>query len=215
MLDLSQFALYVAAALLLAVTPGPGIFYVAARSLAGGRVEGIASSFGTGLGGMVHVLAGSLGISAIVLASAELFAVLKLVGAAYLVWIGLRTIQAARRDATTHLDGGAAPPVGPRRAFREGVAVEALNPKTAAFFLAFVPQFVDPAQGFVALQFIVLGFVSVAFNTLADIVVAFAAGGIRGSAATRPQLIRRLREVSGGAMIALGLGLALARRPAT
>ena len=215
MLDLSQLALYVAAALLLAVTPGPGIFYVAARSLAGGRAEGIASSFGTGLGGMVHVLAGSLGISAIVLASAELFAVLKLVGAAYLVWIGLRTIQAARRDATAYLDGAAAPPVGSRRAFREGVAVEALNPKTAAFFLAFVPQFVDPTQGFVALQFIVLGFVSVALNTLADIVVAFAAGGIRGSAATRPQLVRRLREASGGAMIALGLGLALARRPAT
>ena len=215
MLDLSQLALYVAAALLLAVTPGPGIFYVAARSLAGGRAEGIASSFGTGLGGMVHVLAGSLGISAIVLASAELFAVLKLVGAAYLVWIGLRTIQAARRDATAYLDGAAAPPVGPRRAFREGMAVEALNPKTAAFFLAFVPQFVDPTQGFVALQFIVLGFVSVALNTLADIVVAFAAGGIRGSAATRPQLVRRLREASGGAMIALGLGLALARRPAT
>ncbi len=213
--DLSQFALYVAAALLLAVTPGPGIFYVAARSLAGGRAEGVASSFGTGLGGMVHVLAGSLGISAIVLASAEFFTALKLIGAAYLVWIGLRTIRTARRDAAAALDGRATPPVGPRRAFREGVAVEALNPKTAAFFLAFIPQFVDPAQGSVALQFVVLGFVSVALNTLADIAVAFAAGGIRSGAAARPDLIRRLREASGGAMIALGLGLALARRPAT
>ena len=214
--DLTQLALYFAAAFLLAVTPGPGIFYVAARTLAGGRAEGIASSFGTGLGGMVHVLAGSLGVSAIVLASAELFTALKLIGAAYLVWLGFRTFQAARREAATVLNGGpVAPPVGPRRAFREGVLVEALNPKTAAFFLAFIPQFVDPSAGHIALQFVVLGFVSVALNTLADIVVAFAASGVREGAAARPGLIRRLREASGGAMIALGVGLALAKRPAT
>jgi threonine/homoserine/homoserine lactone efflux protein len=214
--ELSQFALYFAAALLLAITPGPGIFYVAARTLAGGRAEGVASSFGTGLGGMVHVIAGSLGVSAIVLASAELFTALKLVGSAYLIWIGFRTIQIARREGLAALgDGPAAPPVGPRRAFREGVLVEALNPKTAAFFLAFVPQFVDLHQGNVAVQFVVLGFVSVALNTLADIVVAFAAGGIREGAAARPILVRRLREGSGAAMIALGIGLSLAKRPAT
>lgn len=214
--DLTQLALFFAAALLLAVTPGPGIFYVAARTLAGGRAEGVASSFGTGLGGMVHVLAGGLGVSAIVLTSAELFATLKLVGAVYLVWIGLRTIRSARRDASAALHGGAAaPPVGPRRAFREGVLVEALNPKTAAFFLAFVPQFVDPAQGAVAAQFVVLGFLSVTLNTLADIVVAFGASRIRDGATARPTLIRRLREASGGAMIALGIGLALAKRPAS
>jgi threonine/homoserine/homoserine lactone efflux protein len=214
--DLPQLALYVAAALLLAITPGPGIFYVAARTLAGGRTEGVASSFGTGLGGMAHVVAGSLGVSAIVLASAELFTALKVIGSVYLIWIGFRTFQSAHRDAVTALNGGAAaPPVGPRRAFREGVLVEALNPKTAAFFLAFVPQFVDPARGSVALQFVVLGFVSVALNTLADIVVAFAAGGIREGAAARPALIRGLREGSGAAMVALGIGLALAKRPAT
>src|SRR5687767_14717924 len=158
MLDLTQLALYFAAALMLAVTPGPGIFYVAARTLAGGRAEGIASSFGAGLGGLVHVLAGSLGVSAIVLASAELFTALKLIGAAYLIWLGFRTFLSARQEAMTGLNGGsAAPPIGPRRAFREGVLVEALNPKTAAFFLAFVPQFVDPTEGHVALQFVVLG----------------------------------------------------------
>jgi threonine/homoserine/homoserine lactone efflux protein len=214
--DITQLALFFAAAFVLAITPGPGIFYVAARTLAGGRAEGIASSFGTGLGGMVHVFAGSLGVSAIVLASAELFTVLKLLGAAYLVWIGWRTFQAARRDALAALAGGtAAPPVGARRAFREGVLVEALNPKTAAFFLAFVPQFVDPTAGNVALQFAVFGFVSVALNTLADIVVAFAAGEIRAGARARPTLIRRLREGSGAAMVALGIGLALAGRPST
>lgn len=213
--DPAQLALYVAAAFLLAVTPGPGIFYVAARTLAGGRSEGIASSFGTGLGGMGHVLAGSLGVSAIVMASAELFTALKLIGAAYLVWLGFRTVQAARREAATVLDGGTvAPPVGARRAFREGVVVEGLNPKTAAFFLAFIPQFVDPGAGSIAVQFVVLGFLSVALNTLADIVVAFAASGIRTGAAARPGLIRRLREGSGAAMVALGIGLALAKRRA-
>lgn len=214
--DLTQLALYFAAAFLLAVTPGPGLFYVAARTLAGGRGEGIASSFGTGLGGMAHVLAGSVGVSAIVLASAELFTTLKLIGAAYLVWLGFRTFQAAHRDATPALDGRAmAPVIGPRRAFREGVLVEALNPKTAAFFLAFIPQFVNPTTGPVALQFVLLGSMSVALNTLADIVVACAASRIRDGAAARPALIRRLREASGGGMIVLGVGLALAKRPAT
>jgi threonine/homoserine/homoserine lactone efflux protein len=95
------------------------------------------------------------------------------------------------------------------------VAVEALNPKTAAFFLAFIPQFVDPAQGHVAVQFMVLGFVSVALNTLADIAVAFAASRIREGAAAGPALIRRLRQTSGAVMVALGLGLTVAKRPAT
>ena len=214
MLDTTQLALYLAAALVLAITPGPGIFYVAARTLAGGRAEGVASSFGTGLGGMVHVLAGAVGVSAVVLASAELFTAVKLVGAAYLVWLGIRTVRAARDDAVAALDGApGAPPIGARRAFREGVLVEVMNPKTAAFFLAFVPQFVDPAQGNVALQFIVLGFLSVVLNTSADIVVAFAASGIRAGAAARPALVRRLREASGAAMVALGIAVAFARRP--
>ncbi|WP_292335029.1 LysE family transporter, partial [Mesorhizobium sp.] len=103
--DLTLFALYFAAALLLAITPGPGIFYVAARTLAGGRAEGVASSFGTGLGGMVHVLAGSLGVSALVLASAELFTALKLIGAVYLVWLGLRTFQHCLCLAAGGLEG--------------------------------------------------------------------------------------------------------------
>lgn len=210
--DPTSLTLYIAAAFLLAVTPGPGLFYVAARSLAGGRAEGIASSLGTGLGGMAHVVAGAFGVSALVLASAELFTTFKLAGAAYLVWIGYRTLRAARRDGTTAM-GDAAPPVGSGRAFREGVLVEALNPKTAAFFLAFVPQFVDPAAGPVALQFLVLGAVSVILNTLVDLGIAAGAGRLRRAVA-RPGLIRRLREASGAAMIALGLGLALARRPA-
>lgn len=212
---LAHLALFFAAAFVLAITPGPGIFYVAARTLAGGRAEGMASTFGTGLGGMVHVIAGSLGVSAIVLASAELFTALKLIGAVYLVWIGFRTFQSARRETAAALAGETvAASVGPHRAFREGVLVEATNPKTAAFFLAFIPQFVDLSQGTVALQFMALGFLSVVLNTLADATVTFAASRIRESAIARPGLICRLREVSGGVMIALGIGLALTRRPA-
>lgn len=210
-----QLALFFAAALLLAATPGPGIFYVAARTLAGGRGEGIASSLGTGLGGMVHVCAGALGVSALVLASAKLFIALKLLGAAYLAWLGLRTILTARSDALAAAAGQTGTPsFGVRRAFREGVLVEALNPKTAAFFLAFVPQFVDPVAGSAALQFSVLGVASVTLNTAADTLVTFAAGGVRSGLAGRPGLVRRLREASGAAMVALGLVLLLARRPA-
>jgi threonine/homoserine/homoserine lactone efflux protein len=102
--------------------------------------------------------------------------------------------------------------MGARRAFREGVVVEALNPKTAAFFLAFIPQFLDPSAGAVALPFILLGVISVTLNTLADIVVAIGASRIREGAASRPAFIRRLREISGASMIALGAGLALAKR---
>jgi threonine/homoserine/homoserine lactone efflux protein len=138
-----------------------------------------------------------------------------LLGAAYLVWIGFRTFQAARRETAAALVGKTvASSVGPRRAFREGVLVEATNPKTAAFFLAFIPQFVDLARGNVALQFVALGFVSVALNTLADAMVVLAANRIRESARARPNVIRRIREASGGGMIALGVGLALTRRPA-
>jgi threonine/homoserine/homoserine lactone efflux protein len=214
-LDLAQFSLYFAAALLLALTPGPGIFYVAARTLAGGRAEGVASSIGTGIGGMVHVLAGGVGVSAIVLASAELFALLKFLGAGYLAWIGIRTFRAARSGLALPAGHEAtATATGARGALREGILVEALNPKTAAFLLAFVPQFVDPAAGSVGLQFMLLGTVSVVLNTLADIAVAFAAGRLRDGAAARQALVRRLQQASGATMIALGIGLAMARRPA-
>lgn len=217
--DARGLALYVAAALVLAVTPGPGIFYVAARSLAGGRNEGVASSLGTGLGGMVHVLAGALGFSALILTSAEWFTALKWLGVAYLVWLGLRTLITAAMPETVAVQdlAGMDPSAsghGSLKAFREGVMVEALNPKTAAFFLAFIPQFVDPALGYAAGQFVMLGSISVALNTLVDIIVACAASRIRDGACARPKHILRLRQASGALMIALAMGLALAKHPA-
>ena len=158
----------------------------------------------------MHVIAGGLGVSAIILASAELFAALKFAGALYLVWLGLKTFREAR-----YLLPQQAVTAGTQRVFREGVLVEALNPKTAAFFLAFIPQFVDPAGGCVALQFITLGLISVALNTLADVVVVMMAARARSGLTHNPNLLQRLRQGSGLFIAGLGISLALARRPAS
>jgi threonine/homoserine/homoserine lactone efflux protein len=204
-----NFPLFLLAALVVAAVPGPGIFYVAARTLSGGKRAGIASTFGTALGGLVHVIAGAVGVSALILASAELFTALKFAGALYLVWLGLKTFREAR-----DLPQQQAIAAGTQRVFREGVLVEALNPKTAAFFLAFIPQFIDPA-GYVAFQFIVLGLISVALNTLADVVVVMMAASARAGLTRNPNLLQRLRQGSGLFIAGLGISLALARRPAS
>jgi threonine/homoserine/homoserine lactone efflux protein len=203
---INHLPLFLAAALLVALTPGPGIFYVAARTLAGGRAEGMASSIGLGLGGLVHVMAGAVGVSALVMASAEAFTAVKMLGAAYLVWLGLK----AWREARVAFPGDART-TGAHRAFREGIIVEALNPKTAAFFLAFIPQFVDASQP-VATQFAVLGLVSVGLNTTADLVVTCGAVMARARLEGRPSLIARSRQASGAVMCGLGASLLFARR---
>ena len=213
-MDLASIALFFLAALAIALSPGPGIFYVAARTLAGGRDEGLASSLGTGLGGLVHVAAGAVGVSALVLASAEAFALLKIAGAIYLIWLGIRMIRQAGHQSQIAA-GMHAVPTGVRRAFSEGILVEALNPKTAAFFLAFLPQFVDPAAGPVWLQFLLLGLVSVLLNTAVDVVVAVMASRARSMAVARPSLLRRLRQGAGLGIASLGLALVFARRPAS
>src|SRR5580693_949297 len=138
MLDSHRFLVFLAAAVLLAVTPGPGIFYVLARSLAGGRREGVHSSFGTFVGGLFHVFAAALGVSAILAASAVAFHTVKYAGAAYLVWLGIRMIRTRNAELVVET---AAPSQG---AFRQGIFTEALNPKTALFFLSFIPQFIAP-----------------------------------------------------------------------
>src|SRR5712691_9399323 len=136
MFDPHGFLLFLAAALLLAITPGPGIFYVLARSLAGGRREGVLSSFGTFVGGLFHVLAAALGISAILAASAVAFHTVKYAGAAYLVWLGIRMIRTRNAEMAVSAEK---PSQG---AFRQGIFTEVLNPKTALFFLSFIPQFI-------------------------------------------------------------------------
>jgi threonine/homoserine/homoserine lactone efflux protein len=206
----TNFTLFLLAALVIAAVPGPGIFYVAARTLSGGKSAGIASTFGTALGGLVHVIAGGLGVSAIILASAELFTALKFAGAVYLVWLGIKTFRGARDLLPQKVIA-----VGTQQVFREGVLVEALNPKTAAFFLAFIPQFLDPAGSYPALQFMALGLISVALNTLVDAVVVMMAATARTGLTHNPNLLQRLRQGSGLFIAGLGISLALARRPAS
>jgi threonine/homoserine/homoserine lactone efflux protein len=210
MFDSTRFVLFLTAALLLAVAPGPGMLYVLARSLAGGKREGVLSAFGTFLGGMVHVFAAALGVSIILAKSAVAFATVKYVGAAYLCVLGVRMIVDARRDKTTadNAISHAQEATPARNPLWQGVATEVLNPKTALFFLSFIPQFVNRGSGHVFLQFVALGTISVVMNTTADLIVIAMAGPlgerIRSSATFR----RRQRTMTGAIMIGLGTYLA-------
>jgi len=207
MFNETRFFLFLTAAVLLAVAPGPGMLYVLARSLAGGKREGVLSALGTFLGGMVHVFAAALGISIILAKSAMAFATVKYVGAAYLCFLGVRMILDARKETSA---GDQIPQnvKVARNPLWQGVATEVLNPKTALFFLSFIPQFVVRGSGHVFLQFVTLGTISVVLNTTADLIVIALAGPlgerIRASATFR----RRQRTVTGAIMIGLGTYLA-------
>ena len=205
---MSLFA-FLVAAILLAVTPGPGIAYVVARTAAGGRSEGLASCLGTGLGGLLHVLAAAFGLSVLIAQSAVAFTLLKYLGAAYLVYLGIR--MWLRQEPTAAVATMA--PQGARRALVEGIVVEALNVKTALFFLAFLPQFVDPGAALVP-QLVLLGSICVALNTFVDVVAVFAAHRLLGSGVARAARARVMTRISGTTMIGLGAFLALTRREA-
>lgn len=183
------------------------MLYVLARSLAGGKREGVLSALGTFLGGMVHVFAAALGISIILAKSAAAFATVKYVGAAYLCFLGVRMILDARRDKAA---SDAAPELSlpARNPLWQGVATEVLNPKTALFFLSFIPQFVNRGEGHVFLQFVTLGTMSVVMNTTADLIVIALAGPIGHRIRSSATFRRRQRTVTGAIMIGLGTYLA-------
>ena len=206
MFDSTRFFLFLTAAVLLAVAPGPGMLYVLARSLAGGKRESVLSAFGTFLGGMVHVFAAALGVSIVLAKSALAFATVKYVGAAYLCFLGVRMILDARKhDAALEV----APALRPaRNPLWQGVATEVLNPKTALFFLSFIPQFVSRGDGHVFLQFVLLGTISVVLNTTADLIVIALAGPLGESIRSSATFRRRQRTVTGAIMIGLGTYLA-------
>ena len=204
MIDATHFLVFLTAALLLAIAPGPGMLYVLARTLAGGRREGLLSSLGTFFGGMVHVFAAAAGVSIILARSAMAFAAVKYLGAAYLCFLGIRMMLDARRD-----DGAAAVDIPrPANPFVQGIMTEALNPKTALFFLSFIPQFVNHAAGHVFAQFVVLGAISVTLNTSADIVVTLLAGPLGRRIRESARFRRRQRMATGAIMMGLGVYLA-------
>ncbi len=204
MIDGHKFVLFFVAAFVLAITPGAGIFYVLARTLAGGRREGVQSSLGTFVGGLFHVTAAALGISAVVAASAVAFHTVKYAGAAYLVWLGIRMIL-SRNEAMPEKTEA---PKG--SAFRQGIFTEALNPKTALFFLSFIPQFIAPERGHVFWQFVVLGVLSVTMNTGADLAVVQLAAPLEKRLKESAKFRRNQRVASGAGMIGLGAYVAFA-----
>ena len=201
---------FLIAAIVLAITPGPGIAYVVARTAAGGRSEGLASCFGTAMGGLVHVLAAAFGLSLLIAESAMLFSLVKYIGAAYLVYLGVRMLM--RRQAPAEVAPVASQGAG--RALREGIVVEALNVKTALFFLAFLPQFASPAAPLIP-QLVMLGCICVGLNTLVDVIAVFAAARLLQSSTARAARARLLTRTSGVVMLGLGAYLALARRAST
>lgn len=204
-----SFIPFLIAAVVLAITPGPGIAYVIARTVAGGRSEGLASCLGTGLGGLLHVLAAALGLSLVIAQSAVAFNLLKYIGAAYLVYLGIRMLLRSVQPITVE----AVASQGARRALVEGVVVEALNVKTALFFLAFLPQFVSPSEP-LAQQLVFFGCICVFLNTLVDVVAVFAAHRLLKSSAAQAARARLMTRISGITLLGLGSFLALARREA-
>jgi threonine/homoserine/homoserine lactone efflux protein len=213
MIEGARFALFLTAAVVLAVTPGPGMLYVLGRTMHGGRREGILSSLGTFVGGSVHAFAAALGLSAILATSATAFQVVRYAGAAYLIYLGLSMIRnrnlvhrpGMREANLVHRPGMREARSSP---FLQGITTEVLNPKTALFFLSFIPQFVSTTGGHVMLQSLLLGTISVTLNTCADLLVVISASALAHKLKRDEKFARRQRTASGVGMIGLGIYVA-------
>jgi threonine/homoserine/homoserine lactone efflux protein len=201
----SAFALFLAATLALNLTPGPDMLYITARSVGQGRAAGVLSALGVTAGCLVHTAAAALGVSALFASSAAAYEALRYAGAAYLVYLGIRTLRAPDAQAAV-----LAPRLSPRRVFWQGVTTNVLNPKVALFFLAFLPQFADAGRGPVAAQIVLLGLVFNLSGTLVNVAVALAAGGLGDWLGRRPGVRRLQQRLTGALFIALGLRLAVA-----
>jgi len=200
----SSLLLFVSGAAVLLLIPGPAVMYVVSRSIGHGRVAGLVSVMGIVVGTLFHVVAATLGLSALLASSAFAFQFVKYLGSAYLIYLGIRTL---RRDDSQLPE----PPNSERRLldiFGQGVLVNLLNPKTALFFLAFLPQFVDPSFGHPALQIFQLGVLFALMGWCSDSVWALLAGTVAERFRSSFRLRRAQRNVSGGALIALGLASA-------
>ncbi|WP_075837095.1 LysE family translocator [Deinococcus marmoris] len=202
--DLTTLLAFAAATLALVLIPGPSVLYIVARSIQGGRRAGFVSALGVQVGGLVHVLAAAVGISALVLSSALLFSAVKYLGAGYLIYMGIKTLLS--RDTDPEL-----PTLTPRslgQTFRQGVLVNVLNPKTALFFLAFLPQFVRPDHGSVAVQTLVLGGFFLLLATISDSMFALLAGSVGQKLRGNRVFARRQKYLTGSVYVALGVGTA-------
>lgn len=206
--DAHALLLFVGAGLLLNVTPGPDLLYILGRSLSQGRAAGVLSALGIGAGCLVHVLGAALGLSTLFVAVPLAYEVVRWAGAAYLVILGLRALRS--RGAT--LAPEALPVVSPRRVFLQGALTNVLNPKVALFFLAFLPQFADPARGPLPPQLLLLGAIFVVNGTAVCVLFALAASAAGGWLRTRTRSARLLDRLTGALFIGLGVRLALLER---
>lgn len=207
-MDMTAYILFISATLVLLAIPGPAVLYIVTRSVSQGTQAGIVSTLGIQLGTVFHVIAAALGVSALLVASATAYATLKYLGAAYLIFLGLRTLF-----GKTPADGAA--PVDPmslKKIFAQGMIVNILNPKTALFFFAFLPQFVNPARGSVTLQMLTLGAIFIALGTISDGIYALVAGKLGSWLKRRPGFWKFQRNFSGAVYIGLGALAALSGR---
>lgn len=204
--DPTRLGIFMLAALALLLTPGPAVLYIVARSIDQGRRAGLVSMLGVHAGTLVHVAAAAAGLTALLAASAAAFSTVKYLGAAYLVYLGIRKLlDRAPAAGGRHGDG---PPL--RRAFLDGIVVNVLNPKTALFFLAFLPQFVDVSRGHVGTQILVLGGLFVSLGLITDGSYALTAGSAAQWLRRHHRFVAGERWVSGGMYIGLGLAAAVA-----
>jgi threonine/homoserine/homoserine lactone efflux protein len=199
--ETSSLALFSLAAIALLVVPGPAVLYIVARSIDQGRAAGFASVMGVHAGSLFHIGAAALGLSAILVSSSTAFNAIKYAGAAYLILLGIRKIRA--RNATIEIKAHSGEPLG--RIFRHGVVVNVLNPKTALFFFAFLPQFVSASRGSVALQIMILGLVFVTLGLISDGAYALLAARVGRALNGNPQFASRQSLFSGSVYLILGV----------
>jgi threonine/homoserine/homoserine lactone efflux protein len=206
---LDTLLIFTAAALLMNISPGPSNFYVMSRSVAQGPRGGAVAAMGLALGGLVHVAAAAFGLSAVFHYYPAAFGAVKIIGAAYLIFLGIRYLRGRSFDAPLR-------PQVPCRSYgrilRESILVEVLNPKTALFFLAFLPQFVDVARGAPALQILLLGVIVTASAIPCDLIVAWASGSAAHAISANPRFARMQEYVSGSILIGLGIYVAISER---
>ena len=206
--ELDSFLLFVSAGLLLNITPGPDVAYIVGRSLAQGRPAGVVSALGISTGCLVHIAAGALGLSALMLAVPLAFDAVRYAGAAYLAFLGYRALVAGGRP----MEVEALAPVPLGRIYRQAIVTNVLNPKVALFFLAFLPQFTDASRGPLPLQFVLLGLVFVINGTLVCLAYALAASWFGGWMKGRYAASAWMNRAMGALFIALGLRLAFDSR---
>ncbi|MER9103136.1 LysE family translocator [Mesorhizobium sp. M0848] len=208
MIDLTTLIAYIAVVLGFVFIPGPATLLTIARATSSGTKVGIATGAGIAAGDVFHTVMAMIGISAVIAASATLFSVIKYIGAAYLIYLGIRAIM----EKTPANPAAGALAISAGKAFRQAVLTEVLNPKTALFFLAFLPQFVRPENGTVMLQMTVLGAIFVALGLFSTVVFAVSAGRLGTFLRRNPSVLRWQGKVVGGIYCALGVRLALQQR---